>query len=132
MTDARDVLRAWEQAVRQLAGGATSAANQSELGRGLTRAFQKQAEFVQEQLDQQGVLFGRAIEPIESLLGLVDQLSGPMRAQADALNAAAKALEQAADLLETQAKIVERSTQPMQEVLGALRTVVPGAAREPD
>jgi hypothetical protein len=119
MADAGDVLRAWQDVIKQLRGAAGSVAGQSDLVRQLVGPLQRQAELVEQglrrQLDFERDIAGRLLAPINVLIDAMDQTSTAMRTQAQAFDAASASFKQASELLELQAGLIERSVQALRD-----------------
>jgi hypothetical protein len=89
MADPADLLKAWQHAIRDLGGVATSLASGPAGAAGdLVRPLQHQAELLQQVLQRQlefefeRDLLGRATAPLHAAQDLVDQATGTFRAQA--------------------------------------------------
>jgi len=107
-----DPLRAWQEAVARLLQPPVLA-GQPELVQQFLAPFQRQAELLQEALDQQARLqremTRQALEPVDELVGLVEQAATSMRQGAEAFGHASSALGRIAEMLDGQAAVVERT-----------------------
>jgi ABC-type transporter Mla subunit MlaD len=126
MPDPADLLKAWQDAVREVGGVAASIVSGSAGKAGdLLEPMQKQAEQVQRVLERQlefeRDLVTRAIAPARATLEMAEQAAIAYRAQAKAFSAAAASFGQLADLMEQQAEIVERVGVAVRDPLSALR-----------
>jgi hypothetical protein len=122
MVEPGDVLRAWQDAVKQLggvAGSLGSAAGQSDLIKQLTGPLQKQAELVEQalrrQLEFERDFAARLLAPVNVLIDAMEQTSKAMRTQSQAFDAASAAFKQASELLEVQAGLIDQATKAMRD-----------------
>jgi hypothetical protein len=127
MADPGELLRACQDAIRDLAGTAVSVASVPQKGAGqMLGPLQRQAELiervVQRQLAFERELAGRALAPARGVLDLVDQVSGAMRAEAKAFRMASASLGQVADLLEQQVELLEGATAIVRDPVATLRS----------
>jgi hypothetical protein len=127
MADPADVLKAWQDAIRQVGGVAASlAARPAGVVDDLLPPLRHQAELLeqilQHQLEFERDLAGRAIAPARAALELVQQATGTFRAQATAYRSASAIFGQLADLMEQQAQIVERAGTAIRTPVAALRS----------
>jgi hypothetical protein len=99
MADARDLLNAWQDALRGIRGAAAPA---------LEQVLRRQVDFERQ-------LVGRVFAPLNVVLDSLDGAAQAMRTQADAFNAAAAAFKQSADLLDVQASMVERAVEALRD-----------------
>ena len=114
MPEPADLLKAWQDAIRQLGRATTSlAAPPAEL---LEQAMRRQVEFEKE-------LMGRMLAPVGTVIEALEQTSDAMHAQAQAFSAAAKAFKQAGELVELQAQMLERTTQALRAPADMVRAV---------
>lgn len=123
MPEPADLLKAWQDAIREVGGTAASLATGP--AGPLLRPLQRQAELLerilQRQLEFERELVGRVTAPAQAVLELVDQATTAMRGQAAAFRAAATSFDQAADLLEQQADLIDLTRQAVADPVGALR-----------
>lgn len=127
MADPSDLLHAWESAIRELGGIASSLlSGPAELAGQLGAPLQRQAELLeqilQRQLEFERDVVGRVLAPARVVLDVADQTTAAMHAQATAFRAAAASFGQVADLLEQQAKLLTVATGTMRDPVSALRT----------
>jgi ABC-type transporter Mla subunit MlaD len=126
MPDPTDLLKAWQEAVREVGGVAASLVSgpASKAGE-LLEPMQRQAEQVQRVLERQlefeRELVSRAIAPARATLEMAEQATIAYRAQATAFRAAAASFGQLAELMEQQAEVVERVAGAVRDPLAALR-----------
>ena len=108
-----DPLRAWQEAVARLLTPPGLAGQPPELVQQFLAPFVRQAELLQEAFEQQSRLqrdFTRqAFEPVEELVGLVEQAAASMRQGTEAFGHASSALSRIAQMLDGQATVVERT-----------------------
>jgi hypothetical protein len=126
MPDPSDLLKAWQDAVREVGGVAASLVSGPAGKAGeLLEPMQKQAETVQRVLERQlefeRDLVNRAIAPAKATLEMAEQATIAYRAQATAFRAAAASFGQLAELMEQQAQVVERVGGAVRDPLAALR-----------
>jgi ABC-type transporter Mla subunit MlaD len=124
--DPSDLLKAWQDAIREVGGVAASLVSGSAGKAGeLLEPMQKQAEQVQKVLERQlefeRELVSRAIAPARATLEMAEQATIAYRAQATAFRAAAASFGQLAELMEQQAEVVERVGGAVRDPLAALR-----------
>jgi hypothetical protein len=105
MADARDLLNAWQDAVKQLRGVAGPIAGTAG---DLFEALNHQVEFEKQ-------LVGRLLAPLHIVVDSLETTTVAMRTQAQAFHAAAAAFKQSAELLELQAATLERATQVLRD-----------------
>lgn len=114
--DPRAVLREWQDAIAQLTRGAAGQID-TDLIRRLLGPLEGQVEALQRALDQQRTaqeqLVGRLFEPIDQVLGALEDTATAMRGQAAALRQAGDSLGRVAELLEVQAAVVEGANAAM-------------------
>ncbi len=127
MADPGDLLKAWQNAIRDVGGAAASlASGPAGVASDLLRPLQRQAELLQEvlerQLDFERELVGRAVAPLRATLELVDQATGTLHAQATSFRAASKTFGQLADLMDQQADLLERAGATMRDPLATFRS----------
>jgi methyl-accepting chemotaxis protein len=119
MTEGRDILREWQDAMQSLASTARSAAGRAELPKQLLSPMQRQVELLQEVLELerrlQGEVIGRLLEPVDALFDLLEQSGSTFRKQSEALEQASQALEETAKLMKVQAELFEKSISLMRE-----------------
>ena len=127
MPDGKDILSEWQEAMQSIAGVARSTAGRSELPKALLAPMQRQLELLQEVVDRerklQAELFGRLLDPMDSVLDLLEESGKTFRAQADALAEASAALEQTATLMQTQAEIYDSAIKALREPADLARRV---------
>jgi ABC-type transporter Mla subunit MlaD len=126
MPDPSDLLKAWQDAIREVGGVAASiVSGPAEKASELLEPMQRQAEQVQRVLERQlefeRDLVSRAIAPARATLEMAEQATIAYRAQATAFRAAAASFGQLAELMEQQAEIVERVGATVRDPLSALR-----------
>ena len=114
MPEPADLLRAWQDAIRQL-GRATASLTgpPAEL---LEQAMRRQVEFEKE-------LMGRMLAPVGTVIEALEQTSEAMHAQAQAFAAAATAFKRAGELVELQAEMLERATSALKAPADIVRAV---------
>jgi hypothetical protein len=102
MADARDLLNAWQDALRGIRGVAAPATEALEqvLGR---------------QIDFERQVVGRMFAPLNVVLDSLEGTAKAMRTQADSLEAAAAAFRQSADLLKVQASMLEKAIEALRD-----------------
>ena len=127
MPDGKDILREWQDAMQAITGAARGAAGRSELPKALLTPMQRQLELVQEVVERerklQAEVLGRLLEPMDSVLDLLEESGKTFRAQADALEEASAALEQTAKLMQTQAEIYDKAIRTLREPAALARRV---------
>jgi hypothetical protein len=126
MPDPVDLLRAWQDAIREVGGAAASLVVGSAGKAGeLIEPMQRQAEQIQRVLERQlefeRDLFMRAVAPARATLEMAEQAAVAYKAQATAFRAAAASFGQLAELMEQQAEIVEQVAVAVRDPLTALR-----------
>lgn len=126
MADFRDLLPTWQEAIRQLRGGAAAVTGPSaELVRPLLAPLQRQAELLEEavrsQVDFEKQLVGRLLTPYNVALQALEETSTAMRAQSQALEAAATSFSQASRLLAVQANLVDTAAKSLRDPIEFLR-----------
>ena len=127
MAGPSDLLKAWQDAIRDVGGAAASLASGPAGKAGdLLEPLQRQAEqlerVLERQLEFERELVGRAIAPARATLEMVEQATIAYRAQATAFRAAAASFGQLAELMEQQAEIVERAGAAIRDPLSALKS----------
>lgn len=127
MADVRDLLPAWQEAIRQLRGGAAALAGPSaDAVRPLLAPLQRQAELLEEavrsQVDFEKQLVGRLLAPYNVAVQALEETSTAMRAQSQALEAAATSFMQASRLLTVQANLVDTAAQSLRDPVEFLRS----------
>jgi hypothetical protein len=104
------------------------------LPRALLAPIRLQIEMLQEVVERERKLraevFGRLLDPMDSVLDLLEESGKTFRAQADALAEASAALQQTATLMQTQAEIYESTIRALREP-AALARRVSGAKPRP-
>ena len=118
MADPADLLKAWQNAIRDVGGVAASLASApAGVAGDLTRPLQHQAELLQQvlqrQLDFERELLNRATAPLHSTLELIDQATGTLHAQATSFRAASTTFHQLAALMDQQADLLHRMRDPL-------------------
>jgi hypothetical protein len=126
--DPADLLRAWENAVREVGSMAGSVMqNTADVGGAIAAPFQRQAELLEQILSRQIALEKELVAvltlPARAVLDLGSQTTEAMAAQARAFRAAAQGLAQAADLIEQQAELVGSAIGTIRDPLGAIRSI---------
>src|SRR3954464_14339907 len=96
MTDARELLNAWGDALKAVRGAAAPA----------TEPLEKA---IRRQLDFDRALVSRGMAPLSVVLDALEWTSQARRTQSDAFDAAAAAFKQSADLLDVQAAMLEKA-----------------------
>jgi hypothetical protein len=127
MADPGDLLRAWQDAIKQLGGAlATPLTGQSDVVNQILGPLQRQAELleqaVQRQVDFEKEIIGRVMAPANVMLDMLEQTSSAMSAQAKAFDAAAASFKRAAEMLELQASLLEQVRASLRDPVGALRS----------
>jgi hypothetical protein len=127
MPDPRELLRACQDAIRDIAGTTASAASAPADAVGqVLGPLHRQAELleqvVQRQLDLERELVDLALAPARGALDLLDQATAAMRAEAKAFRMASGSLGQAADLLEQQVELLEGAIGIVRDPVAALRS----------
>jgi len=102
MADARDLLNAWEGALRGLRGVTAPATDV------LETALRRQMEFDR-------ALVGRVMAPLNVVLDALEQTAAAMHNQAKAFESASAAFKQSAELLEVQATTLERAIEALRD-----------------
>ena len=126
MAEPADLLKAWQEAIKQLRGAAAPVAGVSEdVVRQMIAPLQRQAELLEDALSRQMAfekdLAGRVLAPMNAVLGLVDQSAAAMRSQAQAFDAASEAFKRSAQLLEVQASLLEEAGRSLRDPTRALK-----------
>ena len=137
MADFRDLLPSWQEAIRQLRGGAAAVTGPSaELVRPLLAPLQRQAELLEEavrhQVDFEQQLVGRLLAPYNVAVEALEQTSSAMRAQAVAFEAAAASFSQAAKLMSVQAGLVDTAARSLRDPIEFLNSAAPRPPRDDD
>jgi hypothetical protein len=127
MADPRELLRACQDAILDIAGTAVSAASvPADIAGQVLGPLHRQAELleqvVQRQLELEHELVDRALAPVRGALDLVDQATTAMRAEANAFRMASGSLAQVADLLEQQVELLEGAIGIVRDPVAALRS----------
>jgi ABC-type transporter Mla subunit MlaD len=124
MADPRELLRATQDALRDIAG--TAASVPAEVAGQLLGPVQRQAELlekvVQRQLEFEHELVDHALAPARAALDLVDQATAAMRAEAKAFRLASDSLGQVADLLDQQVELLEGAIGIVRDPITAVRS----------
>jgi|1185.fasta_scaffold1499190_1 Ser/Thr protein kinase RdoA (MazF antagonist) len=102
MTDARELLNAWGDALKAVRGAAAPA----------TEPLEKA---IRRQLDFDRALVSRAMAPLSVVLDALEGTAQAMRTQSDAFEAAAAAFKQSADLLDVQAAMLEKAIEALRD-----------------
>jgi Ser/Thr protein kinase RdoA (MazF antagonist) len=102
MADAKDLLNAWQDALRGIRGATAPA----------TEAFEG---VIRRQLDFERQLVGRLMAPLGVVLDSLEGTAKAMRTQSDAFKAAAAAFEQSAELLDVQASLLEKAIEALRD-----------------
>ena len=128
MPDPADLLKAWQNAIRDVGGVASSLASApAGVASDLMRPLQHQAELVQQvlqrQLDFERELLKRATAPLHSTLELLDQATGTLHAQATSFRAASTTFHQLAALMDQQADLLERAGDTMRDPVAVFRSM---------
>jgi len=127
MADPTDLLRAWQNAIRDLGGVAGSlAAGSAGMAGDLPRRLQHQAELLQQvlqrQLEFERELVSRAVAPLRTSLDLVDQATGNFHEQAATFRGASKTFAQLADVMEQQARLLDRASATLRDPAAVFRS----------
>ena len=127
MADPADLLRAWQDAIRDVGAAAGSlAAGSAGMAGDLPRRVQRQAELLQQllqrQLEFERELVSRAFAPLRASLDLVDQATGTFHEQAATLRGASKTFAQLADVMEQQARLLDRASATLRSPAGVFRS----------
>ena len=127
MADPGDLLRAWQEVIRQIRSAAAPLTGPSaDLTRQLLAPLQRQAELVEQtllgQAEFQREIADRVLAPVNAVLEALEQTSTAMRTQAQAFDAAAASFKQASDLLELQASLIERATGSIRDPAAFVRS----------
>src|SRR5947209_18889530 len=104
VADPTDLLRAWQDAIRDVGGAAASLVSGSAGAAGdLLAPLQRQAEqlerVLQRQLEFEREVLTRVSAPARAALELIEQSAGAFRSQAQALRSASNAFAQLAELM---------------------------------
>ena len=126
----RDLIREWRTAMQSVLAAAASVAGRAELPRQLLVPLQKQAELVEQVLERERDLMGRAFAPVDAVFDLLEQSGAALRKQAEALSESARALEQAAELVRAQAELYESTIRTLRRP-GELVKTAAGVERRP-
>src|SRR4051794_22635327 len=102
MADARDLLNAWQDALRGLRGAAAPATDALE-------------QAIRRQMDFDRALVGRVLAPLNVVLDALEQTAAAMRTQSQAFEAASAAFKQSAELLDVQATMIERAVEALRD-----------------
>ena len=97
MPDPNDLLRPWQEAIRQVRGATAP----------LTGASEEALR--------------RVIAPVTVLSEVLDQSAAAMRTQAQAFDAASQAFRQVSDLMQVQANLIEQAARSLRDPTHALR-----------
>ena len=127
MADPADLLRAWQNAIRDLGGVAGSlAAGSAGVAGDLPRRLHHQAELLQQvlqrQLEFERELVSRAVAPLRTSLDLVDQATGNFHEQAATFRGASKTFAQLADVMEQQARLLDRASATFRDPAAVFRS----------
>jgi hypothetical protein len=127
MADPADLLKAWQNAIRDVGGAAASIVSGSAGAAGdLLEPLQHQGELLekvlQRQLEFERELVNRATAPARAALDFVEQSTVAFRAQAIAFREASDAFGQLATLMEQQAELVQRAGAAIRDPVAALRS----------
>jgi len=127
MADPTDLLKAWQNAIRDVGGVAASVASApAGVAGDVMRPLQHQAELLQQvlqrQLDFERELLSRATAPLHATLDLIDQATGTLHAQASSFRAASITFHQLATLMDQQADLLARAGDTMRDPLTAFRS----------
>jgi hypothetical protein len=109
MADARDLLNAWQDALKGIRGAAAPATDAIE------HALRRQIDFEKQ-------LVGRVMAPLGVVLDSLEQTSKAMRTQAQAFDAAAAAFKQSAELLEVQATMLDKAVEALRDPAEFVKT----------
>jgi ABC-type transporter Mla subunit MlaD len=131
MASPTDLLKAWQDAIGEVGGVASSLVSGSAGAAGEVLApLQRQAEqlerVLQRQLEFERELLGNAVAPARAALEIFEQTTKALRAQAKAFRAAAASFEQVAGLMDQEAELMEQAAKTLRDPVAALRSA--GAA----
>jgi hypothetical protein len=104
MADARDLLNAWQDALKGIRGVASPATGALE-------------HVLRRQMDFERQLVSRVLAPLS-----VEGTAKAMRTQADAFEAAAAAFKQSAELLDVQASMLEKAIEALRDPADFVRS----------
>jgi hypothetical protein len=127
MADPADLLKAWQNAIRDVGGVAASLASApAGVATDVLRPLQHQAELLeqvlQRQIDFERELLHRAVAPLHATLELIDQATGTLHAQATSFRAAAVTFHQLAALMDQQADLLGRAGATIRDPLATFRS----------
>jgi hypothetical protein len=136
MADPVDLMKAWEEAIREVTGAAAGLVTAPVgVAADVREQLQRQAEqlqrVLQRQLDFERELMSRVVAPAHAVLDLVDQATAAFRAQAAAFRAAAESFVVLADLMDQQAVLVERTSATIRDPLAVVRSAGGATPGEP-
>jgi hypothetical protein len=126
MPNPDDLLKAWQDAIREVGGAAASlVAKPGHIAAEALAPLQQQAEtlqrVLQRQLDFERELVERVLAPARVTMELVDNANAAYRAQARAFRSASVSFGQLAELMEQQAVLIERASAALKDPVAALR-----------
>jgi hypothetical protein len=98
MADARDLLNAWQDALKGIRGVAAPVEH-----------------VLRRQMDFERQLVSRVVAPLNVVLDSLEGTAKAMRTQADAFQAAAAAFQQSAELLDVQAGLLEKAVEALRD-----------------
>jgi hypothetical protein len=127
MADPADLLKAWQNAIRDVGGVAASLASApAGVATDVLRPLQHQAELLeqvlQRQLDFERELLSRVVAPLHGTLELIDQATGTLHAQATSFRAAATTFHQLAALMDQQADLLDRTGATIRDPIAIFRS----------
>ncbi len=127
MADPADLLKAWQNAIRDVGAAAASLASApAGVATDLLRPLQHQADLLQQvlqrQLDFERELLNRVVAPLHATMELIDQTSASLHAQATSFRAASTTYRQLAALMDQQADLLQRAGATMRDPLAAFRS----------
>jgi hypothetical protein len=109
MADARDLLNAWQDALKGIRGVASPATGALE-------------HVLRRQMDFERQLVSRVLAPLNVVLDSLEGTAKAMRTQADAFEAASAAFKQSAELLDVQASMLEKAIEALRDPADFVRS----------
>jgi hypothetical protein len=130
---AGDLLREWQAAMQSVISAVGSAAGRSDAARQLLAPMRRQAELLEQALEQQQKIqrdvVDRAFKPVDAMFDLLERSGSMMREQAEALEQAAQAVERAAGLIRLQAELFETATRTVRKPADVLKSAAGSGRR---
>ena len=126
MPDPNDLLKAWQDAIREVGRAAGSLVSRpAGMAGDVLEPLQRQAEqlerVLQRQFEFERELLERVVAPARAALDLADQATAAFRAQSVAFRAASVSFGQLAELMEQQAELMERASTTLRDPVAAMR-----------